>query len=118
MIALGSSTAAVRGCPGPIACGTVKGAILQYSYMLARSSADDNTAVNCVSQGIIRTRSHDSMTADQQQHNLVHRIPLDSEGTVDDVAEVVSMFNTNEFMPGESVTFDGGITMQMVRWKW
>lgn len=114
-IVLVSSAAAIRGCPGIIAYGTVKGAILQFTRLLARDLADDNIRVNCVSPGIIRTRFHQKMTPEQQRHNLAQRIPLHREGTVDDVADVARMLITNEFMTGESVTVDGGMTMQMVR---
>jgi NAD(P)-dependent dehydrogenase (short-subunit alcohol dehydrogenase family) len=114
-IVLISSAAAIRGCPGAIAYGTVKGAILQFTRMLARDLADDNIRVNCVSPGIIRTRFHESMSADQQKHNLANRIPLHREGKSEDVAEVVRLLVTNEFMTGESVTIDGGMSMQMVR---
>lgn len=110
-----SSAAAIRGCPGILTYGTVKGAILQFTRMLARELADDNIRVNCVSPGIIRTRFHGGMTQEQQDHNLANRIPLHREGTVHDVAEVVHLLVTNEFMTGESVIVDGGMTMQMVR---
>ena len=110
-----SSAAGIRGCPGAIAYGTVKGAILHFTRMLARDVADDNIRVNCVNPGIIRTRFHEKMTPDQQKHNLANRIPLHREGTSEDVAEVVRLLVTNEFMTGESVTVDGGMTMQVTR---
>lgn len=115
VVLLISSAAAIRGCPGALAYGTVKGAISQYTRMLARDLADDNIRVNCVAPGIIRTRFHDAMTPEAQKHNLANRIPLHREGTVEDVAQVVSMLATNEFMTGESVVVDGGMSMQMVR---
>jgi NAD(P)-dependent dehydrogenase (short-subunit alcohol dehydrogenase family) len=114
-IVLVSSAAAVRGCPGIVTYGTVKGAVLQFTRMLARDVADDNIRVNCVAPGIIRTRFHDAMTAEQQAHNLKNRIPLHREGTPADVAQVVRLLVTNEFMTGESIVVDGGMTMQMVR---
>jgi len=83
--------------------------------MLARDVADDNVRVNCVNPGIIRTRFHENMTPDQQKHNLANRIPLHREGRSEDVAEVVRLLVTNEFMTGESVTVDGGMTMQVTR---
>ncbi|MEQ8208739.1 MAG: SDR family oxidoreductase [Lacipirellulaceae bacterium] len=110
-----SSAAGIRGCPGALAYGTVKGAILHFTRMLARDVADDNIRVNCVNPGIIRTRFHENMTPEQQKHNLANRIPLHREGTVEDVAQAVQMLITNEFMTGESVTIDGGMTMQIVR---
>ncbi|MEO0531038.1 MAG: SDR family oxidoreductase, partial [Planctomycetota bacterium] len=75
----------------------------------------DNIRVNCVAPGIIRTRFHEKMTPEQQAHNLANRIPLHREGTCEDVAEVVHLLATNEFMTGETVVVDGGMSMQVVR---
>ncbi len=46
-----SSAAGIRGCPGALVYGTVKGAMTQFTRMLARDLADDNIRVNCVAQG-------------------------------------------------------------------
>lgn len=114
-ILLVSSVAGVRGCPGAVAYGVVKGAIVQMTRMLARDLADDNLRVNCVAPGIIRTRFHEKMTSDQQKHNLANRIPLHREGTSEQVAQVVHLLATNDFMTGETVVVDGGMSMQVVR---
>jgi NAD(P)-dependent dehydrogenase (short-subunit alcohol dehydrogenase family) len=114
-IVLVSSAAGIRGCPGIVVYGTVKGAILQFTRMLARDEADHNIRVNCVAPGIIRTRFHDAMTPEQQAHNLKNRIPLHREGTAADVAQVVRLLVTNDFMTGETVVVDGGMTMQVTR---
>ncbi len=114
-IVLISSAAGIRGCPGAFAYGTVKGALLNFTRMLARDVADDNIRVNCVNPGIIRTRFHEAMTPEAQKHNLANRLPLHREGTVEDVAEAIRLLVTNEFMTGESITVDGGMTMQIVR---
>ena len=82
---------------------------------MARDLADDNIRVNAVAPGIIRTRFHEAMTPETQTHNLANRIPLHREGTVQDVAEVVHLLATNEFITGETYVIDGGMSMQMVR---
>ena len=110
-----SSVAALRGCPGIVAYGTVKAAILHFTRMLARDLADDGIRVNCVAPGIVRTRFHQHMTQQQKDHNLAVRIPLHREGTPEDVAAVVHMLLTNDYMTGESVTIDGGTSMQIGR---
>ncbi|TWT99461.1 3-oxoacyl-[acyl-carrier-protein] reductase FabG [Botrimarina colliarenosi] len=115
VILLVSSVAGVRGCPGAVAYGVVKGAIVQMTRMLARDLAEDNLRVNCVAPGIIRTRFHEKMTSDQQKHNLANRIPLHREGTSEQVAQVVHLLATNDFMTGEMVVVDGGMSMQVVR---
>lgn len=114
-IVLVSSVAGIRGIPGAIAYATVKGAILQFTRSLARDVADDNIRVNCVAPGIIRTRFHEKMTADAKAHNLAVRIPLHREGTAEDVAEAVRLLITNEFITGESIVVDGGMSMQICR---
>jgi len=114
-IILVSSAAGLRGCPSAVAYGTAKGAVVQFTRMLARDVADDNIRVNCVAPGIIRTRFHDAMTPEQKAHNLKNRIPLHREGTVADVAQAVRLLVTNDFMTGETVVVDGGTSMQITR---
>ncbi|MGH9591780.1 MAG: SDR family NAD(P)-dependent oxidoreductase [Bryobacteraceae bacterium] len=113
-IILVSSVAALRGVPNAVAYCTVKAALPQFTRSLARDLADDNIRVNCIAPGIIRTRFHENMTAGQARHNIENRIPLHREGSADDVAEVVMTLVTNEFMTGETVTVDGGMTMRIV----
>ena len=110
-----SSVAGIRGCPAALVYGTVKGTILHFTRMLARDLADDNIRVNCVNPGIIRTRFHENMSSEAQAHNLANRIPLHREGTSEQVAEAVRLLVTNDFMTGESVTVDGGMSMQVTR---
>ena len=112
-IVLVSSAAGLRGCLNALAYGVVKGAVLQFTRALARELADDNIRVNCVAPGVIRTRFHDSMTPEQAKNNLDNRIPLHREGTPDEVAQVIAMLTENNFMTGETVTIDGGITMRI-----
>lgn len=110
-----SSVAGIRGVPNAIAYGTVKGAILHFTRMLARDVADDNIRVNCVAPGIIRTRFHASMTPEARAHNLAVRIPLHREGTPEDVAQAVRLMVENEFITGEVLVVDGGCSMQVCR---
>jgi NAD(P)-dependent dehydrogenase (short-subunit alcohol dehydrogenase family) len=113
-IILVSSVAALRGCPGAVAYSTVKAALPQFTRSLARDLGADNIRVNCIAPGIIRTAFHQHMTAEQARHNIENRIPLHREGTAEDVAEMVLAMVTNEFMTGETVTVDGGMTMRIV----
>jgi NAD(P)-dependent dehydrogenase (short-subunit alcohol dehydrogenase family) len=108
-----SSTAGIRGVPGAIAYATAKGAIPQFTRSLARDLADDNIRVNCVAPGVIRTRFHADMTAERKELNLKHRIPLHREGTAEQVAEVVAMLITNDYITGETVVIDGGLTSRI-----
>jgi NAD(P)-dependent dehydrogenase (short-subunit alcohol dehydrogenase family) len=110
-----SSVAGIRGVPNHIAYGVVKGAMLQLTRCLARDEADHNIRVNCVAPGIIRTRFHDSMSPEAKAHNLAVRIPLHREGTPEQVAEAVRFLVANDFITGETIVVDGGMSMQVTR---
>jgi NAD(P)-dependent dehydrogenase (short-subunit alcohol dehydrogenase family) len=113
-IILISSAAGLRGCLGASAYGVVKGALIHFTRVLARELAENKIRVNCVAPGIIRTRFHQNMTPEQQQNNLMNRIPLHREGTSEDVADAILMLVRNEFITGETITIDGGMTMRIV----
>lgn len=112
-IVLISSTAGARGIVGALSYGVVKGALPQFARVLARELADHNIRVNCVSPGVIRTRFQDYLTEGQVRNNLDNRIPLHREGTPDEVAQVIELLATNNFMTGEDVVIDGGLTMRI-----
>jgi NAD(P)-dependent dehydrogenase (short-subunit alcohol dehydrogenase family) len=109
-----SSAAGLRGVNGAIAYSVVKGAIPQFVRSMARELADDKIRVNAVTPGVIRTPFQDYLSPEQVKNNLDNRIPLHREGTPQDVVEAIVMLITNEFITGESLTIDGGMSMRMV----
>ena len=112
-IVLMSSVAGIQAGPGSITYGVVKGAIPQFTRSLARELGDFNIRVNSVAPGIIRTRFHEKMTPESKQHNIDNRIPLHREGTAEDVAEAVVFLMQNEYITGEFIVIDGGLTMRI-----
>lgn len=112
-IILVSSTAGIRGIKTNVAYQTVKGAIPQLTRALAYEFAPDNIRVNCVAPGVIRTAFHAAMTEATKQYNLEHRIPLKREGQPEQVATVIRELVTNDYITGETVVIDGGLTMRI-----
>lgn len=112
-IILISSAAGIRGVKTNVAYQVVKGALPQFARALAFEFADDNIRVNCVAPGIIRTDFQTGMSEAAKKHNLDNRIPLHREGTPADVAELICELVTNEFITGETVSIDGGMTMRV-----
>lgn len=112
-IILVSSTAGIRGVHTNVAYQVVKGALPQFARALAREFANDNIRVNCVAPGVIRTAFHAAMTPEQKKLNLEHRIPLHREGTAEQVASVIRELATNDYITGQTVTIDGGLTMRI-----
>jgi len=112
-IILISSTAGKLGVMGNLAYQTVKGALPQFTRALARELANDNIRVNCVAPGVIRTKFHEHMSAEQKKLNLEQRIPLHREGTPEQVADVILMLVKNDYVTGDTVTIDGGLTSRI-----
>lgn len=108
-----SSVAGIRGVHFNLAYQVVKGALPQFARALAREVADANIRVNCICPGIIRTRFHDPMTPEQKRYNLEHRIPLHREGTPEQVATLIAEVASNDYITGETLTIDGGLTMRI-----
>jgi NAD(P)-dependent dehydrogenase (short-subunit alcohol dehydrogenase family) len=113
-IVLLGSAAGQRGCLGALAYGVVKGALPQFARALARELAEQRIRVNCVSPGIIRTPFQDFLTPEHAANNIKNRIPLHREGTPEDVAALIVTLVENDFITGENVSIDGGMTMRIV----
>jgi NAD(P)-dependent dehydrogenase (short-subunit alcohol dehydrogenase family) len=108
-----SSTAGIRGVVTNVAYQTAKGALPQFARALAREFANDNIRINCVAPGVVRTAFHATMTEEQRRLNLEHRIPLHREGTPMDVAELIVTLVKNDYITGETMVIDGGLTMRI-----
>ena len=112
-IILISSTAGLRGIVTNIAYQVAKGALPQFARALAREFARDNIRVNCIAPGVVRTEFHKSMTEEQRRLNLEQRIPLHREGTPAQVADLILTLIKNDYITGETMTIDGGLTMRI-----
>ena len=113
-IVLIASAAGLRGVKNALAYAVVKGAIPQFCRAVAFELSPDNITVNCVSPGVIRTRFQDFLTPEQVKNNINNRIPLQREGTPEDVASVICTLVKNRFITGENIVIDGGMTMRIV----
>jgi len=113
VVILVSSVAGIRGCPGTIAYQTVKGALIPMAKALAFDHASEDIRVNVLAPGIIRTRFHEAMTEEAKAHNLTKRIPLGREGTPRNVASAALQLIENDFMTGEIIVVDGGMSMRV-----
>ena len=113
VVILISSTAGIRGVVTNIAYQVAKGALPQFARALAREFANDNIRVNCVAPGVVRTAFHAAMTDEQRRLNLEQRIPLHREGTAGQVAELILTLVKNDYITGETMTIDGGLTMRI-----
>ncbi len=112
-IVLMSSVAGIRGIPSNVAYQVVKGAIPQFTRAMALEFATDRIRVNAIAPGITRTRFHDNMSEQQRRINLEQRIPLGCEGQPDHIATAVVELAANDYITGQTLVVDGGLTMRI-----
>ena len=112
-VVLVSSVAGLRGCPGTVAYQTVKGALIPLAKALAFDHAAEGIRVNVLAPGIIRTRFHQAMTEPPRRTISPTASRCRREGTVDDVASAALELIRNDFITGEIVTVDGGMSMRI-----
>lgn len=113
-VLLVGSVAGIRGVPGAAVYATVKGALPNMARALARDHAHQNIRVNVLEPGIIRTRFHEKMTKEAERNNLDNRIPLKRFGTAEQTATAAVELLTNEYITGETLVIDGGLSMRVV----
>jgi NAD(P)-dependent dehydrogenase (short-subunit alcohol dehydrogenase family) len=107
------SVAGIRGVANITLYCTVKGAVIQMTRAMARDLADAGVRAVCVSPGIIRTNFHRNMTAGQKKLNEDQRIPLHREGRPEEVARIIAALVEADYLTGENVVIDGGLTMRI-----
>ncbi len=112
-VVLISSVAGLRGCPGSVAYQTVKGALPALARAMAFDHAAENIRVNVVAPGPVTTRFHASRSEAARLHNLNGRIPLRREGTPENIADAALSLIRNDFVTGEVLVVDGGLSMRI-----
>ncbi len=108
-----SSTAGLRGVRGMAAYATVKAAVMHLTRCLAVEASDHNVRVNCVAPGITDTDFHTVTPPEFIEHSVKNRILLHRVGRPEEVAQAVAFLVKNDYITGEVVMVDGGLTMRI-----
>lgn len=106
-----SSTRYLMSEPGGEAYGASKGGIVSLTHALAVSLGNENITVNCISPGWIQNRDYTSLKkSDHLQH------PSKRVGKPSDIARACVFLTeeANDFINGENIVIDGGMTKKMI----
>lgn len=106
-----SSTRYLMSEPGSEGYAASKGGIYSLTHALAMSLADLHITVNSIAPGWIQTRDYDQLLpADHAQH------PSKRVGKPEDIARMCLFLSQeeNDFINGENITIDGGMTKKMI----
>lgn len=106
-----SSTRYLMSEPNSEAYAASKGGIVSLTHALALSLAEENITVNCISPGWIETRNYDIL---RREDHLFH--PSKRVGKVTDIANlcVFLCHEDNDFINGENIIVDGGVTKKLI----
>ncbi|WP_010492106.1 SDR family NAD(P)-dependent oxidoreductase [Paenibacillus elgii] len=115
IINMSSVAAHNGGGPGSSIYAASKAAVSAYSKGLAKEVAPGGITVNLVSPGFIgNTMFHTTFTTDEARKATVNGIPLQREGTPDDVAGAVLYLASDlaSYLTGETIEINGGMMMR------
>ncbi|MGM9950884.1 MAG: SDR family oxidoreductase [Lysinibacillus sp.] len=106
-----ASTRAFQSEPYTEAYAASKGGIVALTHALARSFAEKNIAVNCISPGWIETGDYEALREIDHAQHLSNRV-----GKPEDIARACLYLThpENNFVTGTNLTIDGGMTKKMI----
>jgi 3-oxoacyl-[acyl-carrier protein] reductase len=106
-----SSIIGERGYAGLAAYSASKAGMLGMTRSLARELGGKNINVNAIAPGYLDTEMSSTLS-DAQKQQIIRRTPLGRLGTAKDVVAVADFLTSDaaEFITGQTITVDGGIT--------
>lgn len=106
-----ASTRAFMSEPHTEAYAASKGGIVALTHALAASFAPYNITVNCISPGWIETHDYAALRDIDHAQHFSNRV-----GHVEDIANMCVFLSAkkNNFVNGQNITIDGGMTKKMI----
>ena len=104
-----ASTRAFMSEPDFDAYAASKGGIISLTHSLAASLSPFNIKVNCISPGWIETKDYEKLRESDHKQHLSGRV-----GKPEDVAKACIFIAENDFINGENLIIDGGMTRKMI----
>ena len=107
-----SSVSGILALAGQSVYSSTKGAVNSLTQTMAKELAPYGIRVNAVAPGFIETEMLNALS-DEKKQEYLNAIPMHRLGTVEDVANVVSMLASDaaSYITGQIITVDGGISL-------
>jgi len=109
-----ASIAGHTGGMGPLAYSSAKAAVIHFTRVVAAELAPHRIRVNSVSPGVIRTPLSESGRRDLDEA-MRDVQPWPGIGTPEHVADAIAYLAGAEFVTGQDIVVDGGLTAAGVR---
>ena len=99
------------GSPSSLAYSTAKGGVSTLTRAMARDLVAEGIRVNGVAPGRIDTPFHDEFTTDEKRAEATRGIPMEREGTPEEVVGAVLFLASSQasYVLGEIIEVNGGM---------
>ena len=105
-----SSVVGIHGNAGQANYAAAKAGLIGLTKTIAREGAMRNIRVNSIAPGMIDTQMTASLS-ERVQKNILEQIPLKRFGNPDEVAQTAIFLAQNDYITGQNIVVDGGMTM-------
>ena len=106
-----SSVVGLTGNAGQANYAASKAGVIGFSKSIAREVAARNVRVNVIAPGFIES-DMTAVLSDKIKDAMMTQIPMKRFGQAEEVAEVAVFLAKQEYMTGQVLAIDGGLTMQ------
>ncbi|HEL2716416.1 TPA: 3-oxoacyl-[acyl-carrier-protein] reductase [Streptococcus suis] len=106
-----SSVSGLIGNAGQANYSASKAGVIGFTKAIAREVAGRNVRVNAIAPGFIQSDMTDVLS-DKIKGAMTAQIPMKRFGATEEVADVAVFLAKQEYLTGQVIAVDGGLTMQ------
>lgn len=106
-----SSVVGLTGNAGQANYAASKAGVIGFSKSIAREVAARNVRINVIAPGFIES-DMTAVLSDKIKDEMMAQIPMKRFGQTEEVAEVAVFLAKQEYLTGQVLAIDGGLTMQ------
>ena len=106
-----SSVVGLMGNIGQANYAASKAGLIGFTKSVAREVANRNVRVNAIAPGMIES-DMTAVLSDKVKDAMLAQIPMKQFGQAEQVAEVAVFLASQDYLTGQVIAIDGGLTMQ------
>ena len=106
-----SSVVGLMGNIGQANYAASKAGLIGFTKSVAREVANRNVRVNAIAPGMIES-DMTAVLSDKVKDAMLTQIPMKQFGQAEQVAEVTAFLASQDYLTGQVIAIDGGLTMQ------
>ena len=106
-----SSVVGLTGNVGQANYAASKAGLIGFTKSVAREVAARGVRVNAIAPGFIESDMTDAIP-EKMKDAMLAQVPMKRIGQAEEVAEVAAFLASQEYLTGQTIAIDGGMTMQ------